>query len=312
MTTGTDGPRDNLVAALPWSIVGTFMLTLMFALPKFAESSADPMQAAWFRYLGGAAVMLIVFSARAATASRPRSVGRDPAFADVWYTYLPWHMLRAALGAGTVSCSIYAVTQIPIATAMSIVQTNGAFVLLFAALFLKERISTLTAGAGALALIGGLVVAEPNLNDLSAFLTPGAAIGFLGAIFWGGEVTLLKYTADRDQPLAILLMVNVSACLILLLPALWLWREVPLEFLVIYAAMGPIAIVGQFCNIRAFKLATASSLTPLKYAGMVFAGLFGILFFGEIPGWPLLIGGAMIVAGGWIATRAANIPRRIA
>src|SRR5690554_7156198 len=47
--------------------------------------------------------------------------------------------------------------------------------------------------------------------------------------------------------------------------------------------LGPMAILGQYFNIRAYSLAKVSVLAPLSYASLLFAALIGWLFFSEIP-----------------------------
>ena len=68
--------------------------------------------------------------------------------------------------------------------------------------------------------------------------------------------------------------------------------------------MGPIAIIGQLCNIRAFRIADATTLVPVRYSGIIFAAIFGLLLFDERPASSAIFGAAMIVGGAmWLALR---------
>src|SRR3546814_4381179 len=86
---------------------------------------------------------------------------------------------------------------------------------------------------------------------------------------------------------------------------LWLWRPLPLGEALTLLAMGPVAILGQYCNIRGFQLASTAQLVPVSYSGLVFAALLGLVVFDEWPRPATIAGAALIVAGAiWLARRA--------
>src|SRR3546814_2218172 len=73
--------------------------------------------------------------------------------------------------------------------------------------------------------------------------------------------------------------------------------------------MGPVAILGQYCNIRGFQLASTAQLVPVSYSGLVFAALLGLVVFDEWPRPATIAGAALIVAGAiWLAPRAPLAP----
>jgi len=90
-----------------------------------------------------------------------------------------------------------------------------------------------------------------------------------------------------------------------LMAGVWFWDSLSMESFLLIVAMGPIAIIGQLCNIRAFRIANATTLVPVRYTGIIFAAIFGILFFDEWPE-PSAIFGAVLIVGGamWLALRA--------
>ena len=123
----------------------------------------------------------------------------------------------------------------------------------------------------------------------------------------GGEVVLLRATAARESASRILFKVNLMAATMVFFTGVWFWESLSLQAFLLIVAMGPVAIVGQVCNIRAFRLADATALVPVRYSGIVFAAVFGILIFGEWPDASAIIG-AVLIAGGamWLALRPAR------
>ncbi|MDQ6701753.1 MAG: DMT family transporter, partial [Pseudomonadota bacterium] len=60
--------------------------------------------------------------------------------------------------------------------------------------------------------------------------------------------------------------------------------------------LGLIGVASHFCLIRAFAAAPANIIAPFGYTALLWATLFGLLIFGEIPG-PRTLFGAGLIAG---------------
>jgi drug/metabolite transporter (DMT)-like permease len=56
--------------------------------------------------------------------------------------------------------------------------------------------------------------------------------------------------------------------------------------------------VAQGLLIRAFTTAEASALAPFGYVGLVFSGVWGFAFFGQLPDRWSVLGAVVIVAAG--------------
>lgn len=60
--------------------------------------------------------------------------------------------------------------------------------------------------------------------------------------------------------------------------------------------LGLTGVVSHFCLIRAFAAAPANIIAPFGYASLLWATLFGMVIFAEIPG-PRTLAGAGLIAG---------------
>src|SRR5262249_28967148 len=76
-----------------------------------------------------------------------------------------------------------------------------------------------------------------------------------------------------------------------------------LEWIAI-AGVAVFAQLGQVWITRGLGLVPAGRATTISYAQIVFAGLFGMLLFGEVPGAATLAGTALIVLGTSLSARA--------
>ncbi|MFT4267687.1 MAG: DMT family transporter [Xenophilus sp.] len=135
------------------------------------------------------------------------------------------------------------------------------------------------------------------------YIVPAVA-GLVGALLVAGEVVLIRTLAVRDSASTVLLHVNGWACLFLALPVAWAWQPVTVPQALQLAALGPLAIAGQYFNIQAFRRAPASLLGPVGYSRLLFAAGLGFLLFAEVPDSGTWLGGAVLIVSGWVLTRS--------
>jgi S-adenosylmethionine uptake transporter len=62
--------------------------------------------------------------------------------------------------------------------------------------------------------------------------------------------------------------------------------------------LGIVSCAAHLLITRALKLAPASTLAPLHYSLLLWAVIFGIVFFGDVPGPRILIGAVIVVLAG--------------
>lgn len=61
---------------------------------------------------------------------------------------------------------------------------------------------------------------------------------------------------------------------------------------------GLIGGVAQIMVTASYRFGTASMLAPFDYSSMIFAMLIGWFIFDEVPTAPILVGAALVIAGG--------------
>jgi S-adenosylmethionine uptake transporter len=62
--------------------------------------------------------------------------------------------------------------------------------------------------------------------------------------------------------------------------------------------LGIVSCIAHLLITRALKLAPASTLAPLHYTLLLWAVVFGLIFFGDVPGPRILLGAAIVVLAG--------------
>lgn len=296
---------DRPLIGIAWAIAAVFTASLLLALPRLAGGDLSPYQLTLLRYLTGFVTIAPIFLFMHTGVSGSRQ-GPVPKHA-LWL-----HALRAFLAVARISCFFYAVTHMPFANAQAIILTNGVFMIVFAAIFLGEKVRLATTVAAAVCFAGAIVAAEPNWEQ-GGFLSLGALGAIAGAAFWGIEATVIRYTAMRDNAVRIVFSVNLIALVLIAVPGYLVWIRLTAEQWMLLAAIGPLAIMTQVSNVKAFRSANANLLAPFRYISVVFALTIGWFVFGEWPSVWAGLGIAMIlISGVALALNVGSHSNRIA
>ena len=105
--------------------------------------------------------------------------------------------------------------------------------------------------------------------------------------------------AGTDDSLATLFLGAVVAlcCLTLVVPFFWQW---PLGWgdLLLMVGSGTFGALGHLLLVRAYTVASASTLAPFSYAHAACSLITGLIFFGAFPDAISLAGMALIVTTG--------------
>ena len=72
------------------------------------------------------------------------------------------------------------------------------------------------------------------------------------------------------------------------------------------AAVGIVSMLSFILITRALALSRAAVLAPLQYSAILWAALMGFLVWRDAPTLPIIIGNAVIIAGGLYLALASN------
>jgi drug/metabolite transporter (DMT)-like permease len=82
------------------------------------------------------------------------------------------------------------------------------------------------------------------------------------------------------------------------------WMLIPFWDALLISSCGLVAAGGMICLTAAYRIGPASKVTPFEYTGVLWAPLWGFLFFQEIPTQAIWMGGLLIVAAGLLVLRS--------
>lgn len=217
-------------------------------------------------------------------------------------------LLAGSFGFGGLSCFFFAITRLPLAEVTVLHYLNPVLTAVLAALFLREKASARLWLALALSLGGVVLVVQPaslfagggaNLDPL------GMIAAVVGASFAASAYTTVRSLRHSDVPLVVVFyfsLVAVPASLPTVI-ATWVWPT-PAELLLLLG-IGVATLIGQVWMTRGLTLLPAGPATAIGYTQILFASAWGMVLFGERPGAATLAGAVVILAGTFLAMRAA-------
>ncbi|MFC3174493.1 DMT family transporter [Novosphingobium bradum] len=207
------------------------------------------------------------------------------------------HARRALIGTCGMFLTLGVVLILPLAEATVLSFTTPIFAVLLATLFLGEHVGPWRWGAVLLGLLGVVVIAGPDRGHLPLL---GVAAG-LGAAFFVALVSIqLRDLGRTEEPIRIVFYFSALGAL-MLLPGLVLRGSS--HDAMSWLLIGGIGLSGLFAQLlmtAALRFGTVSSVIVMDYSQLVWATLWGWLFFAQLPPATTWLGAPFVVVAGLV------------
>jgi drug/metabolite transporter (DMT)-like permease len=250
---------------------------------KLALSDAPPFQVLVMRGIAACLWCLPVVYAMGLVRELPKA-------------FNPWVVLRSLSEVVAILSFISALGHMPIADLTAITQIAPLVVLFGMWLFFGEKVGGLRLGLVGLGITGAFMVAQPGGEAAS----PYAIFGFFTALGAALRDILSRKVPAGIPALAVtfstLFIVMVGAAIMSLLFEAQVEPNLRHGGLMIVA--GLFLMCGHALVFIAYRVAPARVVAPFNYAYMIWAGLSGLLVFGEVPNASAIAGMALILAAG--------------
>ena len=212
-----------------------------------------------------------------------------------WYL----HLSRALTGIISMYCFFYVLARLPLAQGMLVLLLSPFIVPVIARFWLKERPSRLTLFSILLGFVGVLLALPANYGSAEAVLL----VGLLSAVLVAVTKTTIRYMSDTEPAVRIVFYFSLLTALLSAIPVPFYWQPLNNDVWLAFIGMGVLAATGQLAMTRAYAVAPASDIGMWTYSSVIFAGLFGYLFWQE-PVSAAWFGGVLVIFyAGYITTR---------
>jgi len=230
-------------------------------------------------------------------------------YLDFYKTKRPFlHFKRCFAGLIAIVAIFIALRKLPLATVVSITFAAPIFTTILSIFFLNEKVGIYRWLAVIVGFIGIIVISEPGYSSLNLYyLYP--IIFCLGLSYVAIAIRQLSST----EPVWLIGLFFSISIMIMSFFSLFTQRWV-LPSLKDLFLLSMVGILGGLANLwltQSYKLSEVSLVTPLKYLALVFAIIFGYLFWDEIPSVKTLIGSILVIFSSVIIFRREIYLKRL-
>ncbi|GIX17897.1 MAG: membrane protein [Rhodothalassiaceae bacterium] len=278
--------------AIALKVLSAAIFAVLWVLIRYASETLPPPLIVFYRTLFGLLFMGTLFARSARGLMKTAR--------------LPLHLLRGLSGVAAMYLTFFAVSLAPLANVVAISYATPLFATVAAVLLLDERIRARRMTALLIGFAGVLLVLRPGLH--MPLLGEWLALG--SAVMVAFSLTCVKLLARSERPETIVLFSFIVALPINFAVALFFWRWPSPWELVLLAAIGIGANLGQITMTRAFALADASALLPFDFVRLLVASALAAALFGErLDAWTAAGAGIILAASVYLAHRERQLAR---
>jgi drug/metabolite transporter (DMT)-like permease len=214
-------------------------------------------------------------------------------------------LVRIVLSTLEVAAFFLATVYLPLADVVTYYLACPIFVTALSAIVLREHVGWRRWSAILIGFAGVLIALRPSAHSFSW----PALIALCGSLSFAVLMLITRsLRATPDIVMATSQFVGTFVLGAVLAPIGWVTPTA--NSLVLFAAAGVISVCALLCVNRSLKLAPASVVVPYQYSMIVWAVIFGIAVFGDVPSPATILGAAIIIGAGlYIFLRERSLGR---
>ena len=268
-----------------WMIAASLLFACMGVCVKFAAETHSAVEIIFYRSFISLILMFGLVRLRGVLLATPH-----------WR----WQVTRGAVGFSALFSYFYAITLLPLATAVTLNYTSAIFLALYLG-FAGMRMRRGMLGALVLGLVGVIMLLKPTLH---ADQLVGGLVGLGSGVLAGMAYFSVRALGARGEPetrtvFYFSLVSSVGA-------AIWLafsdMHAIDLRSGLLLLGVACFATVAQLAMTRAYSRGKTLMSAALAYSTVIFSSLFGMLFWGEVMDAASWLAIGLIVASGVAAT----------
>ncbi len=219
----------------------------------------------------------------------------------------PWlQLLRVTLSTLEVAAFFLATVYLPLADVITYYLAGPIFVTALSAIMLGEHVGWRRWTAILVGFCGVLIALRPSAQTVSwpALIALGGSLSF--------AVLMLITRHLRATPDIVMASSQFAGTFLLgAVLSAFDWVPPTAGSIALFAMAGCTSVAALFCVNRSLKLAPASVVVPYQYSMIVWAVIFGLIVFGDVPSAATVIGAAIIIGAGlYIFLRERDLGRK--
>ena len=268
-----------------WMIAASFLFACMGVCVKFSAETHSAIEITFYRSFISLILMFGLVRLQGVALATPH-----------WR----WQVTRGLVGFVALLAYFYAITLLPLATAVTLNYTSAIFLAIYLSLA-GMRMRPGIYGALILGLIGVVALLKPTLHADQLF---GGLVGLASGVMAGMAYFSVRELGSRGEPesrTVFYFSLVSSVC-----AGAWLFfselHAVDVKSGLLLLGVASFATAAQLAMTRAYTRGKTLMSAALAYSTVIFSSLFGALFWGEVLEGSAWLAIGLIILSGIAAT----------
>lgn len=278
------GAPENVLRGAGFLAMCALCYALTGVLVRLASHEFDNSNLVFWRNLTGLICLLPWLFGAGFTALKTRVFG--------------WHLGRTAVGLSAMYLYFYCLANFSLAEAMIFVYSAPVIVPVLAALIIKERVSASVYGVVLIGLLGVVLVIKPGSEHFVAM-----AAGLACTLFTALAFVFVRKLSLTEPAMRVVFYFTFLSTLISLVPFALAPQWPSSRTALILLGIGAVNTLAQWFMSKAYSAAPAGKIAPVSYLTVLLAGVFGWLFWDEVPDHYAMLGTLLIFASALLVVK---------
>jgi drug/metabolite transporter (DMT)-like permease len=225
-------------------------------------------------------------------------------FRRAWHTdSFGGHLKRGVLGILAMAAGFYGLVHLPLPDAIALGYSSPLLAVMFAAIFLKEKVRIYRWTAVGIGLVGVVIISLPKLSmfdegTMGSEQALGAAAVILSAVLGGFAMIQTRQLVRTEKTATIVLYFSLTAAVFSLASFPFGWVPMTAAQATLLAFAGVFGGLGQILLTESYRHADVSTIAPFEYTSILLGSAIAYVLFGDVPTMTMLIGTAITVSAG--------------
>ncbi len=196
---------------------------------------------------------------------------------------------------GTTALYLFFITlqNVPLASGVTISYLSPIFTTIIAIFILKEKVFALQWVFFLISIAGVMVMKGFDTRIPLTYLITGIVSGIFSALAYN----MVRSLKGKEHPMVVVLHFQLVGVVVGLIATLFYWKPPNAFEALVLLGIGLTTHLGQVFLTKALQAEAIAKVSILNYAGILYALVFGWLFFGETYALQTFVGIFLVITG---------------
>lgn len=274
-------PREDVLRGIVQMLISVSLFSAMYALAKETAERYPVFEVAFFRNSFALfPVGIMVLRNHGLKCLRTKRLGG--------------HFTRSVIGMTSLTMLFWSYHLLPLADAVALSFSSPLFLTALSWPLLREKVGPHRWSAVALGFVGVVIMADPSGDMLNL----GFVVSMIASVATACAMITIRQLGKTEAPVTTVFYFTMFSTLISCVALPFNWVTPTLPDLGLLAVMGFLGGTAQHFMTRAYALAPAAVIGPFNYAGIIWATLFGWMFWSDVPSAQVMGGAGIVICSG--------------